>query len=228
MPSTLHFVRIVAIAAALSAGWVSAAAAGPASQLIEQFNLAFVDIIRADDRQVLAGQPGRYRRLSNHMSENFDLDAMMERAAGAYWMTAGDPERAQAIDAFLRINVATYLSRFETYSGEYFTLLGEEQARDGDVRVLTKLIRPGRINVPVTYVVRPSSNGFGEMKIVDVIFVGGTSEITRRRSEFAEILTRRGLLGLTARLHEQADRIVAELRAPLQRDAAARTLAAFN
>lgn len=202
--------------------------AGPASQIIEQFNLGFIDILRADDRQILTGQPGRYRRLSDHMRENFDLDGMMEYATGAHWANAGDLDRAHAVDAFLRLNVATYLSRFETYSGEYFNILGEELARDGNVRVLAKLIRPGRLNIPVTYVVRPTPGGFGEMKIVDVIFVGGVSELTQRKSEFTDILNRRGLKGLTAQLNGQAEKIVAELRAPLQRDAAARTFAASN
>ena len=226
MSFTAHALRMIVLALALCAGVAGRpAAAGPALTLVEQFNLSFIDILRADDRFTAAGQPGRYRRLSDHLSESFDIHAMMEQATGAQWTRADDFERTLAVDAFLRLSVSTYLSRFESYAGEYFETLGEEQGRDGTDRVVTKLIRPGRINVSVTYIVR---NNGAEPKIVDVIFVGGASEVATRRSEFAETLNRRGLKGLIARLNDQADKIIADLRASLPRDAIPRTYASTN
>jgi len=230
MPLLAHTLRIIVLALTLCAGLAGRPAmAGPALTLVEQFNLAFIDILRTDDRLTPVGQPGRYRRLSDHLSENFDINEMMEQATGAQWSRASDFERNLAAEAFLRLNVSTYLSRFESYSGEYFEILGEEQGRDGTTRVLTKLIRPGRFNVSVTYIVRQTSTVAGaEARIVDVIFVGGASEVATRKSEFAETLNRRGLKGLIIRLNDQADKIIADLRGPLQRDAAARTYASSN
>ncbi len=221
-----HTLRIVVFALALCAGLAARpAVAGPAMTLIEQFNLSFIDILRTDDRLVAPGQPGRYRRLSDHLAENFDIPEMLEQATGTQWAYASEFDRTVAVDAFLRFSVSTYLSRFESYSGEYFQILGEEQGRDGNTRITTKLIRPGRINVSVTYIVRQTH---GEARIVDVIFGGGASEVATRKAEFAETLNRRGLRGLTAKLNDQADKIIADFRAPLQRDAAARTYASTN
>ena len=230
MSLLIHTLRIVVLALALCAGLAARpAVAGSAMTLIEQFNLSFIDILRTDDRLVATGQPGRYRRLSDHLAENFDIPEMLEQATGAQWAYASEFDRTLAVDAFLRFSVSTYLSRFESYSGEYFQIQGEEQGRDGNTRIVAKLIRRGRINVSVTYIVRQTSNkAGGEARIVDVIFVGGASEVATRKAEFAETLNRRGLRGLTAKLNDQADKIIADFRAPLQRDAAARTYASTN
>ena len=228
MPIIAHAPRIFAVLLALCLGLASfPASAGPATILVERFNLAFVDIMRMDDRLAPAGQPGRYRRLSDHFGEYFDLQAMMEQAAGAQWARASTAERTQAVDAFLRLSVSTYLSRFESYAGEYFETLGEEPERDGNVRVLTRLVRPGRINIAVSYIVRPPDPD-ADGRIVDVILIGGASEVATRKSEFAYTLSQRGLKGLTARLNDQADKIIADLGASLQRDAAQRTYASTN
>lgn len=230
MPFLAHALRIAVFALALCAGLTARPAlAGPALTLIEQFNLSFIDILRTDDRLIGPGQPGRYRRLNDLLSENFDINEMMEQTTGAHWSRASDDERTRAIDAFLRFNVSTYLSRFESYAGEYFEIQGEEQGRDGATRIVTKLIRPGRFNVSVTYIVRQTNGpAAADARIVDVIFVGGASEVATRKAEFAETLNRRGLRALTARLNDQADKIIAEFRAPLQRDAIARAYASTN
>ena len=232
MPIIAHAPRIFAVLLALCLGLASfPASAGPATILVERFNLAFVDIMRMDDRLAPAGQPGRYRRLSDHFGEYFDLQAMMEQAAGAQWARASTAERTQAVDAFLRLSVSTYLSRFESYAGEYFETLGEEPERDGNVRVLTRLVRPGRINIAVSYIVRPpdpdADGRIGRFHASEP-WIGGASEVATRKSEFAYTLSQRGLRGLTARLNDQADKIIADLGASLQRDAAQRTYASTN
>lgn len=192
------------------------AVAGSATELVERFNISFISIMKNDDP---APQPSRYRMLTDRVRESFNLPAMMQAVTGSRWRNASEIEKALLVDAFLRMSIGTHLARFETYQGEYFETLGERDRPDGATLVQTRLIRPGRLDLPVTYVTQKFDD---EWRIVDLIFIGGISELEVRKSEFASILTRGGLTGLTARLNEQAERIFAQLPVPIGRAAVAK------
>lgn len=192
--------------------------AGSATTLVEHFNTAFIAIMKSDESPL---QPNRYGSLRERVGKSFNLPAMMQAVTGSRWRNAGEIEKALLVDAFLRLSIGIHLARFETYRGEYFETLGEREGSDGATLVQTSLVRPGRLDLPVTYVTQKFDD---EWRIVDLIFVGGISELEVRKSEFASILIRGGLTGLTARLNEQADRIFAQLPAPIERATAAKTL----
>ena len=218
-----RFLWVLALAVALAASLAGrTAVAGPAAHLVENFNTAFIAIAKADDRTV---RPSRFQMFNDRLIESFNFPVMMERVTGSRWQTANETERAQLIGAFMRLSIATYLSRFENYSGEYFKTIGEEVRADGVTLVTTRLVRPQRFDATVTYV----TEKFGdEWRIVDVIFGGGISELALRKSEFTRTLNQGGIPELSARLDQQAVKILAQLPATAQREVASQSLSADN
>ena len=194
------------------------AVAESATELVERFNISFISIMKNDDP---APQPSPYRMLTDRVRESFNLPVMMQAVTGSRWRNAGETEKTLLVEAFLRLNIGIHLARFETYRGEYFETLGERERSDGATLVQTRLIRPGRLDLPVIYVTQKFDT---EWRIVDLILIGGISELEVRKSEFSYLLSRGGLTGLTARLNEQADRIFAQLSAPIERATVVKSL----
>ncbi len=218
-----RFLWVLALAVALAASLAGRkAAAGPAAHLVENFNAAFIAIVKADDRTL---RPSRFQMLNDRLIESFNLPVMMERATGPRWQTANEMERALVVDAFVRMSIATYLSRFENYSGEYFKTIDEERRANGVTLVTTHLVRPRRLDATVTYVTEKFDD---DWRIVDVIIGGGISELALRKSEFTHALNRGGIPELSARLDQQAVKILAQLPAKAQREVASQSLSADN
>ena len=209
---------LMAVAALLACSMSGPANAETARAAVEDFNSSLISILKAGDRP--SGQI-RYRALMRQVARSFDLAHMMQKVAGSRWRTASAEERAGLVDAFLRMSIATYLLRFRDYSGEYFETVGEQGQADGIAHILTRLVRPGGLDIPVTYVAQRVGS---EWRIVDLLFAGGISELALRKSEFAYTLAQGGLPGLILRLNEQADKLVAELPAHDRRDARAFSL----
>lgn len=182
------------------------ASADTASEAVERFSAAIIAAVKGDGG--VASPAGRYQKLSGLVSESFNLPAMMEAATGSRWRAAAEDDRTRLTDAFLRMSIGTYLTRFEDYTGEYFIVTGEQPSLDGTTRVATRLVRPKRPDLSVIYVTQKFDNGW---RIVDLVFGGGISELTVRKSEFAGALAQGGLSGLIVRLNQQADKMLAHL-----------------
>lgn len=180
-----------------------------ASSAVDRFGVSVIAAVKGDG--AASSPEARYRNLSSLVSESFNLPFMMESATGARWRNATENDRNRLTDAFLRMSIGTYLTRFEDYTGEYFVVTGEQPNIDGTTRVVTRLVRPRRPDLAVTYVTQKFQDGW---RIVDIIFGGSISELTVRKSEFAGALSRGGLANLIVRLNEQADKMLANLGIP--------------
>jgi phospholipid transport system substrate-binding protein len=192
-----------------------------ASSAVDRFGISVIAAVKGDG--AASSPEGRYRNLSNLVSESFNLPFMMESATGARWRSATDDDRNRLTDAFLRMSIGTYLTRFEDYTGEYFVVMSEQPNIDGTTRVVTRLVRPRRPDLAVTYVTQKFEDGW---RIVDIMFGGGISELTVRKSEFAGALSRGGLANLIVRLNEQADKMLASLGVPDRPGGTSRAVAA--
>lgn len=166
-----------------------------ASAVVESFHAALLDAMR--NARAL-GPRGRERRLRPAMQAAFDLPAMARIAVGPPWTGLGEGERRALTAAFSDWVVATYANRFDGFSGESFSTVGESALKTGDRLVRTELLRPGDAPVPLNYLLR---GGEGRWRVVDIYLNGTVSELASRRAEFAGLLREGG-----------AERLEAELR----------------
>ena len=175
------------------------ALAGAASEVVADFHTALLAIMTAADQLKLNE---RYQRLAPRVLAIFNIPFMMQAATGRQWSDASEEDRAKLVEAFARMSILSYASRFGTYAGEQFEIVGEHQGLNGSYLVRTRFIRPGVGAVPITYVTKH----FGDdWRVVDVIFPGGVSELALRRSEYLYTLRQGGFTSLISRLNQAAD-----------------------
>lgn len=169
---------------------------------VRRFYDALLDVMK---RAKALGLKGRYDVLAPVISSTFDLAAMTRIAVGPKWTSLPPEQQKELIDAFSRMTIATYASRFDGYSGEKFEIEPDVESRAGGSVVHTRIVQPSGEPVTLNYLLRKSA---GAWRIVDVYLTGTISELATRRAEFASILDSGGAQALVASLREQADRLM--------------------
>jgi phospholipid transport system substrate-binding protein len=139
------------------------------------------------------------------ISSTFDLAAMTRIAVGPKWTSIPPDQQKALVDAFSRMTIATYASRFDGYSGEKFEIDPNVETRTSGTVVHTRIVQTSGEPVTLDYLMRKSG---GAWRIVDVYLTGTISELATRRAEFATILESGGAKALVASLREQAERLM--------------------
>jgi len=181
-----------------------AAAATPASESIAGLNAKFLDVMKNGET---LGYAGRYKELEPVLNQTFDFGEMARVSAGRYWNDMTDAEKQALVEAFTSYSVATYASRFKSYAGQKFEVLGEEPGPRKSVRVNNQIVRSNGEAIRIDYLMR--ENG-GALKIVDVYLKSSISELATRRSEFGSVLSKSGVDGLVAALKQKVGELAKE------------------
>jgi phospholipid transport system substrate-binding protein len=194
---------LAVLAAACLLAPAAPARAGPATDVVERFHAALLEVMK-QARSLDAR--ARYERLAPRVEESFHLALMIRIASGSYWDGADATQRERLVAAFTRMSVGTYAHRFDGWSGERFETDGEAPGPGGTVLVRTRIVESDGESVALTYVMKPA--GVGSFRIVDVLLAKGVSELAVRRSEYQSILAQGGVAGLAAALDRKADELV--------------------
>ena len=106
--------------------------------------------------------------------------------------------------AFRAYTIATYVAKFDDYSGDRFEVLAESRdAGNGDTIVQTRFVPSSGDPRVIDYVMRQTN---GIWKAVDVLLDGTISRVAVLHSEFRHILAEGGLQALLTNLrHKVAD-----------------------
>jgi phospholipid transport system substrate-binding protein len=198
------FLFALALTAALLFGLpaqVGSAAASPPAP-VERLHDALLDVMKQASK---LGFEGRYERLSGLIAEIYDLPWMVQAAVGTDWQKASAEQRQRLVEAFKRLSIGTYASRFDGFSGQSFKTV-EERSGPGTTRVVsTQLLRPPQTPVNLTYVVRKAAEG--DWRVIDVLLDNTVSELAVRRSEYRRIIQDQGIDGLIATLERKANEV---------------------
>ncbi len=188
-----------------------AAAEDGASAVVRNFQNAMLRTMKqtgSDDVQ------GRYRLMLPVIGDSFHLPLMVRITTGPYWATIGKAQRQRLVKEFHRMSTSSLVTFLGTYEGERFEIVRERAGTRTTVMVDTRVLRPGRDSVEISYVV----GHYGpRWRIVDVVVAGGISELAVRRSEYAGILKAGGADALIKALSGTADRVLAGKRDKAQK-----------
>jgi phospholipid transport system substrate-binding protein len=169
---------------------------------VRAFYAALLDVMK---RAKALGIRGRYDALAPVVSATFDLPAMTRISVGPRWTSIPKEQQASLVDAFSRMTIATYASRFDGYSGERFEVDSAVESRSTGSIVHTRIVQTKGEPVTLNYLMRRSGSAW---KAVDVYLTGTISEIATRRSEFSGILDAGGPQALIGSLRQQTDRMM--------------------
>lgn len=181
----------------LGTGFISQAYAGPPRDVIETLNTALLETMQ---QAKTLGYTGRNEKLTPIIKNTFDLAFMARYSVGRHWRRLDKAQQAKLVDAFSRITIATYASRFKGYSGESFHILTEEDARRGTKVIRTEIEKNDGARIKLTYLMRETRDGW---RAIDIFVKSGISELATRRSEYGAVLKRKGYDGLIAALEQK-------------------------
>jgi phospholipid transport system substrate-binding protein len=175
----------------------------PAAARISSFYGALLDTMKQAKQ---LGLKGRYNKLSPLLAKTYDLTSMSRIAVGPSWAAFSQQQQLGIVNAFTRMTVATYASRFDGFSGEQFEILEAGDRPNGDKIVKTQIVQSDGKTVALNYLMRRDG---ADWKIVDVYLDGTISELANRRAEFGTILKSGGPDALVASLVKQGDKLLA-------------------
>ena len=181
-----------------SAGWAQSSP----SDIVTAFHESLLGVMK--EAKTL-GVKGRFEKLASPLKQNFHFRLMTQVAAGSYWRKSGPAQIDRLVDAFTRLSISTYASRFDGYSDQSFETEGEKPGPQKTILVKTRIIDPGSDPVDLTYVTRKIK---GEWRIIDVLLDVGISELAVRRSEYRRVLKIGGIEGLIETLNRKADQLL--------------------
>jgi phospholipid transport system substrate-binding protein len=189
-------------AAVLALAWpVIAAPADPAAARVDALHNALLEMMKEGPS---LGAKGRARKLTPAVEAAFDIPTMTRFAVGSKWAQMTPAQQSALIAAFTRLTAANYAHNFDKYDGERFTIDPNVQTRGADKIVQSKLIPAHDKPVNLIYRMRQTPEGW---KIIDVYY-DGVSQLTTRRSDFAQPVETGGAEGLLSHLNALTDKLL--------------------
>ncbi len=179
--------------------YVQAAAADPAIATVEAFTGSLIDAMKAGKA---AGVDGRYKKLQPAVTAAFDLPAMTRFAVGPKWTTLSADDQAALVKAFTRMSVASWASNFDGWSGQSFKIDPNVVTRGTEKLIKTQIVTPKKDPVNLTFRVRQSGSTW---KVLDVLYLGGVSELASKRSDFSATIDKGGAEALVKKINATAD-----------------------
>jgi len=199
----------VAVAALVLTGVIAPSARGaqatPAAT-VDQLHGALIGVMQ---QAGALGFDGRYQTLAPTVIGSFNLPLMAQVTVGRHWNSLSEEQKASFVDAFTRMTLVTYASRFDAYSGERFETVAESQTAKSVV-VKTELVKANGERIQLNYILRKYGD---EWRIIDVLAKGSYSELATRRSEYSSILKRQGFPALLSKLNNKVAELVQKGRA---------------
>ncbi|MCP5362195.1 MAG: ABC transporter substrate-binding protein [Hyphomicrobiales bacterium] len=145
------------------------------------------------------------QKLTKLFDAHVDTQWMGKFVLGKYYRTATDEQKKKYAGLYHAYLLKSYVPKFRTYTGENITIQKVFQEDSANYLVQTVIERQGdQPEVRVDY--RLQRNGKGKLQIIDIIGEG-VSLITTQRSDFAGLISRKGLDYFLDRLSEKVQKM---------------------
>lgn len=162
----------------------TAAAAEPARTVVENLDSQLLATMKQGKQ---LGFAGRYKKLAPVIDQSFDLDRIAKLALGSKWQKLDPQQQTQYLHMFREDTLATYASRFDSYSGQSFKIKDVKDAPGGRRQVDTVISSNGD-TIPINYVL---DNDGGNWKIVNVV-AKGVSDLALKRGQYTGSIQQKG------------------------------------
>lgn len=186
-----HLLAFVFIVSPLASANASAAGA---QEFIRKVSTEALSIIKSDDTNALMKE----ERLSKLFTEVVDTDWIAKFVMGPHWREASDKQKEVYTLLHRQFLVSSYVPKFKEYTNQEVAFKKFYDEGNNEYLVETEIVQPdGGPSIRVDYKVRLGTDG--QYHIFDVV-AEGVSLITTQRSEFASILSRKGVDYLITKL----------------------------
>ncbi|HEU4617314.1 MAG TPA: ABC transporter substrate-binding protein [Gammaproteobacteria bacterium] len=178
------------------------AAAAPADARTETPEAAIERLYRAlVEAAGAGGVEERYRRLDPVVAATHDLPYIAELTIRRQWDSLTPDQRQRFVDAFQRLSVMTYASRFGALKPGMLEVTHGERAGDDRAQVEATLTTASGEVIPFEYLLHETDGGW---KIINIL-ADNVSDLALKRAEYREVLEKGGVEDLIRHVEQQAD-----------------------
>jgi phospholipid transport system substrate-binding protein len=128
----------------------------------------------------------RYNTLDPVVQKAFNLPELSKNSVGFLWATLPAVQQQQLTELFEQFTVVSYVSQFNSYSGESFNLQPTEKPLGVKKIIETQLVPTSGDPIELDYVVQSDPQGW---KITDVLLNGTISQVAVHASDFASLVS---------------------------------------
>jgi len=164
--------------------------------VIEQLHTNLLEVMQAADTMSFAE---RYSKLEPTITESFDTPIIVKVILSRYWKNLTNQKRENFIQLFNRQTIATYASRFDSYSDEIFAIKTVEQLKKGRLLVRSEIQSKGESPVNLDYLMH---NNNGSWFIISVI-ADGVNDLSLKRAEYSAVIKKNGFENLVTNIEKK-------------------------
>lgn len=163
-----------------------------------------LDIVKRPGYTDPVQRPALMDKVENEIRHIFDFREFSARTVGMNWRSFTPDQQARFAEAFASLLRATYLEKFDGYTGQQVLFTGELVSGKGDkVEVQTTVVIKDK-QVPVAY--RMLQNDQQSWVVYDVI-IEGVSMVKNYRTQFQDLLEKGTADQLIERVRTKADEV---------------------
>jgi phospholipid transport system substrate-binding protein len=188
---------LVAALTASPAGEVLAQETSAVTAPIQRFYVALLAIMRAGRTTPFTR---RYDTLAPALEQALNVPVILRTAVGFAWPTFPPSEQSALLTAFRHYTVSTWVSNFDSFSGQKLEVLPQLRSVGQSQVVDTRIVKPDGSSSVIDFVMRPAGS---DWKATDVLLDGTISQVAVLRSDFLGLVVR-GPRALAENLEQKA------------------------
>jgi len=142
----------------------------------------------------------RYNTLAPALEQALNVPVILQTAVGFAWPTFPASAQSALLTAFRHYTVATWVSNFDSYSGQRLEVLPQLRSVGQSQVVYTEIMKSDGSSSVINFVMRPAGGGW---KATDVLLDGTISQVAVLRSDFLGLVVR-GPSALAENLEQKA------------------------
>ena len=151
-------------------------------QVLESFHQALLEAMQ------IGSLEGRKKIIRNAVTKHFHTDTIARISLGRNWRTLEPKEQAGYITLMQELIVSTYVSRFDTFNNQKFSVLSQAAITSNRTRVKSLLNTESEtVNLDYQLINHKES-----WLIYDIV-ANGVSDLSLKRSNYASLFTKGGL-----------------------------------
>lgn len=133
----------------------------------------------------------------------FDFEQISKRALARSWRDFNPEQQKAFVTAFTELLKNTYMDKIQgEFHDEEVVFEGEDLITDSKAEVKSKIVRGGKLEIPIDYSLYKSNSGW----LVYDVKIEGVSMVKNYRSQFKSILAKDSPADLIKRLQELNDK----------------------
>jgi phospholipid transport system substrate-binding protein len=147
------------------------------------------------------GYAGRYKLLEPVIDKTFAMAYMGKSSLGRYWKPLSEQEQKDFLALYREWSIAQYAENFDEYDEQSFKIVSESESAREIVTVNSDFTKAIGDVIEFNYKLRQFK---GQWRIVDIM-ISGVSQLANTRSQFMDVMAKKGLTGLNAMMKEKIE-----------------------